>query len=137
MKLADVFELFSLKHLLIELIWKLVFLLIIAVLLLLIGMITCFLEGIFIVMLIFGLTGLDLLMMLFISIIFLSDTVRNIFLIWMMFSILIFKACVYGFLLLTDKVNLLLFDFNGSGGEFDLESLETVRKFLMKYKDMH
>jgi len=88
-------------------------------------------------MLILGLTGLDLLIMLFISIIFLSDVVGNMFLIWMMSSMLIFEAYVYDFLLLIDKVDLLLFNFARSGGGFDLESLETTGEFLMKYKDMY
>jgi len=83
----------------------------------LLSLIDLFFESPLVVMLIFGLTSLDLLIMLFISTILLDNIVRNISLISLM---LIFKAYVYGFLLLIGKANLLLFDFAGLREGLDL-----------------
>ena len=47
---------------------------------------------------------------------------------------LIFKAYIYNFLLLLDKVDLLLFNFVETGEGFKLEALETVGEFLEKHK---
>jgi len=135
MKLAKVFKFVSLKCLLIELIWKLALLPIISAFILLIGIMTYFLEGPFVVILILSLTELNLLIILFISVIFLWDTVGNVFLIWMISSILIFKACVYDFLLSMGWVNLLLIDLDGL--EFNLEFKEAIFWSLMKHKDIH
>ena len=86
------------------------------------------------VILIFGLTSLDLLIILFISTIFLDNVVGNTFLIWMMSSMLIFELYTYNFLLLIDKANLLLFDFDGFRKGLDLG---TTKEFLMKCEDIH
>ena len=75
------FKLVSLIYLLIELIWKLALLPMMFVLLSLIGTITCFLEDLFVDILILDFIKLDLLMILFMSAIFLEDVVRNISLI--------------------------------------------------------
>jgi len=135
MKLAKVFKFVSLKCLLIELIWKLALLPIISAFILLIGIMTYFLEDPFVVILILSLTELNLLIILFISVIFLWDTVGNVFLIWMISSILIFKACVYDFLSSMGWVNLLLIDLDGL--EFNLEFKEAIFWSLMKHKDIH
>ena len=121
-KLAEVFELVSLRYLLIDLIWKLVLLPMIFALFLLIRTMTCFLEGPFMVILIFSLTRFDLLMISLISTIFLGDVVGNMFLMQMMSSMLIFEACIYDFLL-DSVISLPLFDIAGLGNGVDLEAL--------------
>ena len=98
-KSTIIFELASLSDLLIELMWKFVLLPMILTLSLLLKMITCFLEGSFVVILVLGLTIPDLLIM-FISTIFLGNMVRNMSLIWIISSTLIFEAYVYDLLLL-------------------------------------
>ena len=75
------FELASLICLLIVLIWKLALLPMTLELLLLMKMITCFLKGPLVVILILGLTVLNLLMILLTSMIFLGVKVRNMSLI--------------------------------------------------------
>jgi len=75
------FELASLRCLLIVLIWKLALLPMTLELLLLMKMITCFLKGPLVVILILGLTVLNLLMILLTSMIFLEVKVRNMSLI--------------------------------------------------------
>ena len=99
MKSVMVFKLASLRCLLMLIIGKLAWFKITSTLLLLIRTIICFLEDPFIVMLIFGLTMFDLLIMLLISKILLEDRVENASLIWKTSSTLIFKAWVYNFLL--------------------------------------
>ena len=64
------------------------------------------------------------MIILFISVIFLGDAVGNMFLIWIISSILIFKACAYNFLLSIGWVNLLLIDLGGL--EFNLEFKEAI-----------
>jgi len=59
--------------------------------------------------------------------IFLSNIVENMFLIWIMSLILIFKAYTYDFLLLFNRINLLLFVFG---------VLEIVGEFLVKHDAM-
>ena len=83
---------------------------------------TCFLEGPFMVILIFSLTRFDLLMISLISTIFLGDVVGNMFLMQMMSSMLIFEACIYDFLL-DSVISLPLFDIAGLGNGVDLEAL--------------
>ena len=79
-KSAIIFELVSLSNLLMELIWNFALLSIILTLSSLMGIMTCFLKGSFVVILVLGLTVPDLLIM-FISTIFLGDIVGNISLI--------------------------------------------------------
>ena len=121
-KSAKVFELVSLKHLLINLIWKLALLPMIFALVLLIRTMTCFLEGPFMVILIFGLTEIDLLIILLISTIFLGDAVENMSLIQITSSILIFEACAYNSLL-DNVIGLPLFDVARSGDGVNLGAL--------------
>jgi len=54
-----------------------------------------------------------------------------------MFSMLIFETYKYNFLLLLDKVNLLLFNFGRASEGFVFGVLETVRGFLVKCNAMH
>jgi len=74
------------------------------------------------VILIFGLTEIDLLIILLISTIFLGDAVGNMSLIQMTSSILIFEACAYNSLL-DDVIGLYLFDMARSGDRVDLGAL--------------
>jgi len=113
------------------------------ILLLLIGTITYFLEDSFIVMLIFGLILFDLLIMSLISTILLENKVVDVFLIYKMSSMLIFKAWTYNFLLLIDLdkevyiynfllliilVNLLLFNLDEL--EEGIKVLEAIMSFM-------
>ena len=138
-KSAMVFELAFLRCLLMLIIRKLAWFKITSVLLLLIETITCFLKSFFVVMLVFGLTMFDFLIMLLISMILLEDRAENAFLICKISLTLIFKVWVYNFLLLMDLdkkvcmydflllivlVNLLLFDLDKSEG--DIRVLEAV-----------
>ena len=50
---------------------------------------------------------------------------------------LIFKTCVYNFLLLMGIVDLLLFDFTKFRRRFDLEILEITKEFLIKYEEIY
>ena len=81
MKSTIIFKLAFLTDLLMKLMWKFVLLPIILTLSSLMKMITCFLEGSFVVIFVLGLTVPNLLIMLFISTIFLSNIVGNISLI--------------------------------------------------------
>ena len=81
-KFAMVFELAFLRYLLMLIIRKLAWFKITSALLLLIETITCFLKSLFMVMLVFGLTVFDLLIILLISMILLEDRVGNAFLIY-------------------------------------------------------
>ena len=130
-KFAMVFELAFLRYLLMLIIRKLAWFKITSALLLLIETITCFLKSLFMVMLVFGLTVFDLLIILLISMILLEDRVGNAFLIYKISLTLISEVWVYDFLLLMglDKevyiynflllivlINLLLFDLDESEG---------------------
>ena len=130
-KSAMVFELAFLRCLLMLIIRKLAWFKITSALLLLIETITCFLKSLFMVMLVFGLTVFDLLIILLISMILLEDRVGNAFLIYKISLTLISEVWVYDFLLLMglDKevyiynflllivlINLLLFDLDESEG---------------------
>jgi len=95
-----IFELASLRYLLMLTIGKLAWFKIISALLLLIGTMSCFLKGYFMVMLIFGLIVFDLLLILLISMILLENRVGNVFFICKTSSTLIFKVWAYDFLLL-------------------------------------
>ena len=81
MKSTIIFKLAFLSNLLIELMWKFVLLPMILTLSSLMEIITCFLEGSFVIIFVLGLTVPNLLIMLFISTIFLGNIVGNISLI--------------------------------------------------------
>ena len=130
-KSAMVFELAFLRCLLMLIIRKLAWFKITSALLLLIETITCFLKSLFMVMLVFGLTVFDLLIILLISMILLEDRVGNAFLIYKISLTLISEVWVYdllllmgldkevyiyNFLLLIVLINLLLFDLDESEG---------------------
>lgn len=102
-------------------------------LILLIRTMTCLLEGPSMVILIFGLTEIDLLIILLIFTIFLENVVGNVFLIQMTSSILIFEAYAYNSLL-DDVIGLPLFDVAGSGDRVDLEALGATG---VKHNEMH
>ena len=97
-------------------------------------MITYFLEGSLVVILIFGLTILDLLIMLLTSTIFLGNRVGNMFLMWTISSTLILEAWAYDFLVVV-VVKLLSFDFNEFWGELIL-GFGIVLGVLAKHSDM-
>ena len=91
-KSVMMFDLASLRCLLMLIIRKLAWFKITSTLLLLIRTMICFLEGSFMVMLIFSLNIFDLLIILLISMILLGDRVGNISLICKTSSTLIFKV---------------------------------------------
>ena len=63
--------------------------------------------------------------------IFLGNAVENTSLIWIMSSILVFKAYIYDFLLLIGSVNLLIFNLAGLREEVDLGALGATCYNLM------